>query len=130
MGKPEEVKRIAGAWERGRPRGADLKQYADESVVESANRERFQELADQWEDETVLLSSSDQANEHPAYQAIVSMGEPAVPLILERMQSQGGHWFHALGEITNADPVKPSDRGNVVAMQEAWLQWGENNGYA
>ena len=98
--------------------------------IVAADRERFQELADQWENETVLLSSSDQATEHPAYQAIVSLGEPAVPLILERMRSQGGHWFHALHDITNADPVEPGDRGNVVAMQESWLQWGAENGYA
>ncbi len=88
-------------------------------------RERFLELANQWETETVLLSSSDQAAEHPAHREIVSMGEPAVHLILERMKSQGGHWFTALHEITGADPVEPADRGNVSAMQEAWLKWGE-----
>ena len=111
-------------------RGLGYNQYADEIVVEPADRESFQELADQWENETVLLSSSDQITEHPAYQAIVSLGKPAVPLILERMKSQGGHWFHALSEITNAAPVSLADRGNVVAMQESWLRWGEKNGYA
>ena len=95
-----------------------------------ADRERFQELADRWESETVLLSNSDLAAEHPAHREIVSMGEPAVPLILERMQLQGGHWFHALREMTNANPMKPDDRGNVGAMQAAWLEWGERNGYA
>ena len=89
-------------------------------------RERFLELANQWENETVLLSSSDQAAEHPAHREIVGMGEPAVHLILERMKSQGGHWFTALHEITGADPVEPADRGNVSAMQEAWLKWGES----
>ena len=43
------------------------------------------------------------------------MGQPAVPLILERMRSQGGHWFHALRYITGADPVNPEDLGNVAA---------------
>ena len=102
----------------------------DEADIEPADREHFQELADLWENETVLLSNSDLASEHPAHREIVSMGEPAVPLILERMQSQGGHWFHALRELTNANPVKPDDRGNVGAMQAAWLEWGERNGYA
>ena len=110
--------------------GLGYNQYADEADIEPDDRERFQKLADQWENETVLLSTSDQATEHPAYQSIVSMGEPAVPLILERMQSQGGHWFHALHDITNADPVKPADRGNVEAMQASWQEWGERNGYA
>ena len=50
------------------------------------------------------------------------MEQPAVPLILERMQSQGGHWFHAMHHITNADPVAPADRGKIAAMQESRLQ--------
>ena len=110
-------------------RGLGYNQYADEVEIEPADRERFQELADQWEIETVLLSSSDRAAEHPAHQEIISMGESAVPLILERMQLQGGHWFHALRSITNANPVQPDDRGNVGAMRAAWLHWGEDNGY-
>ena len=110
--------------------GLGYGQYADSVEIEPAARERFRELADQWEIETVLLSNSQQAAEHPAHREILSMGESAVPLILERMQSQGGHWFHALREITNANPVKPEDRGNVGAMQAAWLEWGEEHGYA
>lgn len=58
------------------------------------------------------------------------MGEPVVPLILARMQSQGGHWFHALHAITGANPIKPSERGNIAAMQAAWQEWGKLNGYA
>ena len=110
-------------------RSIGYNQYAYEAAVDPADRERFRELADEWQNETVLLSSSDQVTEHPAYQKIISLGKPAVPLILERMQSQGGHWFHALHDITNADPVSPADRGNVVVMQKSWLQWGEENGY-
>ena len=110
-------------------RGLGYGQYDDAVDIEPADRERFQELADQWEDETVLLSFSDQATQHPAYRAIVSIGQPAVPLILERMKSQGGHWFNALSDITNANPVKPVDRGNAEAMQAAWQEWGERNGY-
>ena len=103
-------------------RGLGYNQYANAVDMEPADRERFRELADQWENETVLLSSTDQVIGHPAHREIVSMGESAVSLILERMQSQGGHWFHALQEITDANPVKPDDRGNVEAMQAAWLK--------
>ena len=97
---------------------------------EPADRARFLELADQWERETVLLSNSAQAAAHPAHRQIVSMGEPVVPLILERMRSQGGHWFHALAEITGAAPVASGERGNIAAMQQAWLDWGVRNGLA
>ncbi len=98
--------------------------------IEPANRERFKALADRWEIETVFLSNSDRAAAHPAHQEIVSMGERAVPLILERMRSQGGLWFHALRHLTGANPVAPEDRGKTDAMQTSWLQWGERNGYA
>lgn len=95
---------------------------------EPADRAQFRELADQWERETVLLSNSAQAAAHPAHRQIVSMGEPVVPLILERMRLQGGHWFHALAEITGAAPVASGERGNIAAMQQAWLDWGVRNG--
>ena len=98
--------------------------------IEPADRERFRILADQWENETVFMSFSDQAAEHPAHQEIISMGEAAVPLILERMQSRGGHWFHAFQDITNENPLKPVDHGDIGAMQAAWLECGESNGYA
>ena len=111
-------------------RGLGYGQYADEIDIQPADHERFLQLADQWENETVLLSRTDLAIKHPAHQKIINLGEPAVPLIFQRMKSQGGHWFPALREITNANPVQPADRGNVSAMQEAWLRWGEANGYA
>ncbi|MXZ92076.1 MAG: hypothetical protein F4W95_15095 [Chloroflexi bacterium] len=110
-------------------RGLGYGQYADAVEVEPAVRERFQELADQWELDTILLSSSTQAAKHPAHREIVGMGEAALPLILERMQAQGGHWFHALHEITRARPVPPESRGRIKEMTQAWLEWGELNGY-
>ena len=102
-----------------------------EAVIEptAVDRAAFERLADEWEFETALLSSSDQAADHPAHHAIIDMGEPVVPLILARMQSQGGHWFHALQAITGANPVKPSERGNIPAMTAAWLKWGQEQGY-
>ena len=124
-----ESMRILNHHDESHMRGSDRGQCSDVKEIEPSDRKRFQELADRWERETVLLSSSSQAAQHPAHQAIVAMGESAVPLIMERMQSQGGHWFHALRSITGANPVKPNDRGNVRAMQAAWLRWGRVNGY-
>ncbi|MDE2998453.1 MAG: DEAD/DEAH box helicase family protein [Gemmatimonadota bacterium] len=111
-------------------RGLGYGQYADEADIEPADHERFTELADQWEIETVFLSRTDLIIKHPAHQKIISMGEPVVPLILQRMQAQGGHWFYALREITGANPVRPDDRGKVAIMQASWLEWGEANGFA
>ena len=110
-------------------RGLGYNQFGNAVDIEPADRERFRQLADQWQNETVFLSNPDRAAAHPAHQEIVRMGELAVSLILERMESQGGLWFHALHAITNANPVQPPDRGNVKAMQASWLEWGGRNGY-
>ena len=109
-------------------RGPNHGQHSEEE--EPRDAKRFEELADQWESETALLSNSSRAAEHPAHQQIIRMGEPAVALILKRMQSRGGHWFRALRYITDADPVNPEDRGNISAMQASWLDWGKRNGFA
>ena len=89
---------------------------------------RFRELAERWERETWMLSNTDQALAHPAHKAIVRLGDQAVPLILERMQTRGGRWYHALHAITKANPVHPADHGNVAAIQHAWLRWGRDHG--
>ena len=117
MNQQPEVRRSC---DKAAAKGAD---------IEPADRKRFQELADRWEHDTILLSSSTQAARHPAHREIVSIGEAAVPLILERMALQGGHWFHALRDITGADPVDFDDRGRVEAMKASWLEWGKRNGY-
>ncbi len=111
-------------------RGLGYGQYSDALEIDPTDRQRFSELADRWEEETIFLSNSERAVAHPAHQEIISMGEPVVQLVLERMRSQGGHWFEALQRITGEDPVSPADYGNIAAMQNSWLQWGEDNGYA
>ena len=102
----------------------------DDGAESPTDPETFRQLADQWEEETAYLSSPSQIQSHPAYETIVGMGAPAVPLILKRLKDQGGHWFSTLRTITAADPVPPQDRGNVPAMTAAWLEWGKRNGYA
>ena len=111
-------------------RGLGYNQYAMLEDIEAAERERFQELADRWEEETFFLSRSDRAIAHPVHQEIINLGRPVVPLILERMSSQGGHWYEALQQITGEDPISPADYGDIAAMQNSWLQWGEDRGYA
>ena len=113
---------------------AEVRRLREESAaeavdIEPADRKRFQELADRWQEETVFLSNSARKNAHPALQEIISMGQPVVPLILERMRSQGDHWFEALQQITGARPVPSESRGRIKEMTQAWLDWGERNGY-
>lgn len=57
------------------------------------------------------------------------MGAQAVPLILEALERDGGHWFVALRAVTGANPVSSQARGRTKAMTKAWLSWAEENGY-
>ena len=102
---------------------------ANAYIVHIDEQAKFAELADRWEDETVLLSSMEEATRHPAYREIVAMGEKAIRPILERMNESRGHWFLPLLEITGENPVEHTDRGNIDAMESAWQKWGQQRGY-
>ena len=91
-------------------------------------RDRFRSLAQQWRNETQWLSSTTEVAMNPAYQAIIGMGAEALPMILEDLRQNSGHWFWALKAISNEDPVVPRDRGSIKKMKGAWLQWGQTKG--
>ncbi len=90
---------------------------------------RFRALADQWRQETGMLSSSTQKKAHPAYREIIAMGPVAIPLLLRELQERGGHWFAALRAISGENPVPPEYAGRIPKMSEYWLEWGRRQGY-
>ena len=61
---------------------------------------------------------------HPAYQGIIGMGAPVVPLLLALLRDTPDHWFAALAAISGVDPVPEHERGDVTAMSATWLRWG------
>jgi len=84
----------------------------------------------QWSKETVFLSSSNRKIQNPSYQAIVKMGEKAVPIILKHMskfKGHGGHLSTALCLITGANPVTEEIAGRMARISEAWIRWGQKN---
>ncbi|MCI0486409.1 MAG: hypothetical protein L0229_07395 [Blastocatellia bacterium] len=88
---------------------------------------RFNALAEQWHRETKLLSSATKMAMHPAYQKIIGMGAPVIPLILRDLERTRDHWLWALHVITDEDPAPPdSDFEQAV---DAWLEWGRAHGY-
>jgi hypothetical protein len=94
----------------------------------AALRDRFQRLADEWKQQSRYLSNSAQMALLPAYQRIIGMGWPAVPLILEELRREPGQWFWALEAITEENPVPPEDAGKVREMARAWVEWGQARG--
>ena len=90
--------------------------------------ETFRALAEEWRAATRFQSSMPRITEHPAYRAIVDLGDEVVPVLLCALQVRPEPWFTALREITGVDPVRPEQRGDLRAMTEAWLRWGRQHG--
>jgi hypothetical protein len=91
-------------------------------------RQQFQIFAAEWKQQSRYLSNMAQMALLQPYQRIIGMGPPAVPLILEELQSQPNQWFWALEAITGENPVTGGAAGNVAAMADAWIQWGKKSG--
>ena len=90
----------------------------------------FSALSEEWKRETMHLSSSTMIVEHPAYQAVVGLGESAIPLILADLERKGPSlWVIALHELTGENPLEPRMIGDVERITEAWLEWGIENGW-
>ncbi|MBI5251084.1 MAG: hypothetical protein HY912_16470 [Desulfomonile tiedjei] len=91
--------------------------------------ETFRRLVEEWRTATLLSSSMTEMCMHPAYVRIIGLGRPVVPLLLRELLTNPDHWFWALFAITGANPVNPSDAGDLARMTEAWIRWGKTHGY-
>ena len=89
----------------------------------------FHEMANTWRKETGYMSSVQDRAMHPAYQRIIGLGQPAVPLILDELQTRPDQWFWALRAITGENPVPEEHQGNINVMAKDWLNWGKERGY-
>jgi type I restriction enzyme M protein len=90
--------------------------------------EQFTELADEWREDTAMLSVAKKKSDHPAYRKIIAMGEPVLPFIFRELKNRREHWLHALQEITGKDAAKANH--NFKEAVAAWLEWGKEKGYA
>ena len=87
----------------------------------------FQLLADEWLEKRPKGVDVHQMVRHPAYQGIIDIGSAAVPWLLQRLAQRPDHWFYALNQITNANPVQPEHQGNIKAMAADWIAWGKQH---
>lgn len=99
---------------------------------------KFQQLAKQWREQRGSMSSIEEMSMLAPYQNIIGIGSDAIPMILAQLKTEGGdpdQWFWALMSIAEANEldlpqIKTEDQGNFKKMAEAWLEWGESQGYA
>jgi len=99
------------------------------SAEDSLARE-FERRATEWKDDTLGVSSLSDIFTHPAYQRIMSMGKPALPLILQDLRRELDHWFYALEFIAGKegeDVARGTD--TLEDARNAWLEWGYEHGY-
>jgi hypothetical protein len=106
-------------WHEANPEAAFPKPATATRHDETAT---FDQLADQWEAETAFESLVTRKAMHPAYQRIIGMGEPAVPLVLSRLQRTPAQWFWALTAMTGQDPAQGEEA--LEGARAAWLRWG------
>lgn len=109
------------------PSGIPADDFPIKSKVEL--EAEFKKFAEEWRVETGMLSLVTQKSMHQAYQRIIGMGQPVIPLILRDLEQKPDHWFWALRAITGDNPVKPEQRGRMKQMALAWIQWGKEHGY-
>jgi hypothetical protein len=89
----------------------------------------FHTLAQNWIQETGMLSNLKESYMNPNYQQIIGLGQDVVPVILRELKSQPNHWFWALRAITRENPAPPGTAGKTREIAQAWIRWGEENGY-
>lgn len=95
---------------------------------------KFNVLASNWKKETAMLSSITAMADHPSYRAIITLGMPVVPLLLQDLKRDdnpsNAFWYMALEEITGHDIQLPERyMGNIEVIRNHWLSWGWWKGY-
>lgn len=87
----------------------------------------FSRLRTSWIKDTFHCSDMHLASAHPAYRAIVDIGEPVIPHLIRDMITNDTHWFYALNQIVGRSVVKEENRGKVELMIGDWIEWAAEN---
>lgn len=104
-----------------------IKAFRD--AYEKICNDKFVYLAKEWKQTRGAASTAKMMSLNPAYMRIINMGECVIPLILKELQAQPDHWFLALNLLTGINPIPKQSHGKIKEMTEAWLKWGQKQGY-
>jgi hypothetical protein len=97
---------------------------ADQSEI----RFLFDQLADELGEDASVLSSTRRAMELPAFDELVALGEPAIPLIMERIDKAELRpvWMRLLATMTTFEPAAGSNSIDEAARR--WIRWSKSRG--
>lgn len=87
----------------------------------------FTRLRTEWINDTFHTADMHFAFFHPAYQKIISMGDPIIPHLIRDMITNETHWFYALNTIVGKSVVKEEHLGKVELMIKDWVEWAAEN---
>ena len=110
-------------------RSPDEREVQGATPTTVSQRDFFVVLSAWWHEATDHISSPSEKAAHPAYRAIVDMGEAAVPFILEELDEHGGEWYIALRRILG-DRSLPTPKGTTRQINTEWVQWGRENRFS
>jgi hypothetical protein len=95
-----------------------------EDVMKTAARIRFDALNAEWFTETTFQPSVPRICMHPAFLDIVSMGETAVPFIVESLRQRPSFLIEALRRIVGSPPeTSIGVNEKVPDAAAAWIHW-------
>ncbi|MFB1295786.1 hypothetical protein ACAG24_009745 [Mycobacterium sp. pW049] len=84
-------------------------------------RQKFEHLKTVWRRKSAKMSVVADKVLIPEYQQIIGLGRPALPLIIDSLRTEGGHWFWALVAITGEDHASGAE--TVKEAKERWIEW-------
>jgi hypothetical protein len=93
--------------------------------MKTAARIRFEALNAEWFTETTFQPSVTRICMHPAFLDIVSMGETAVPFIVDSLRQRPSFLIEALRRIIGspAETTSIGGNGKVQEAAAAWIHW-------
>lgn len=92
----------------------------------STLEERFEALARDWERHCAAHGESSNPQvfvEAPSFEALVALGTPVLPLIIERYRSGSLFWGAAMARITGLAEFGSGLVGNLEQIRRQWLTW-------
>lgn len=113
------------------PYGPALPPSVAQFLSQAHPGEHFIELREEWHAATGHLSNPSKVVQHPAYRAIVALGWPVIPYILQAIErGEPDFWGPALHEITGEEPpLAEGPQPLLERIGEAWLGLARRRGW-